>query len=95
MDAHKQGKIRLDRAARASLISSASQPFGFETLDIRYGGLRARLDTMQTRITAYLDTDDNSVSSLPELEVETLPIWPSAGPSLMLGWDRASRPTVY
>lgn len=46
------------------------KPFGFEVLDLRYGGLRARLETMHRRLVAYLDVDDDSVTSIPELEVE-------------------------
>lgn len=39
---------------------------------------------MQTRIAAYLDDDDDSVTSVPELEQQTFPIWSDSGPSLML-----------
>lgn len=33
---------------------STFKPMGWETLDLRYGGLRARLQTMQARICAFL-----------------------------------------
>ena len=60
------------------------KPFGWENLELRYGGLRARLETMQDRIASYLDPSDSSVKDLPELEVETHPIWPGSGLSLLL-----------
>merc|ERR1712072_1454501 len=78
-----------------SMWMSTYKPFGWAELDIRYGALRARLDTMQTRIAAYLDDDDDSVTSVPELEQQTFPIWSDSGPSLMLDWGRAARATAY
>lgn len=39
---------------------------------------------MQTRIVAYLDENDDSVTRVEELEVQTYPIWSDSGPSLML-----------
>lgn len=46
------------------------KPFGWEVLDLRYGGLRARLETMHRRLVAYLDLADSSVTKIEELEVE-------------------------
>lgn len=46
------------------------KPFGWEVLDLRYGGLIARLETMHQRLIAYLDTDNTSTTKLEELEVE-------------------------
>jgi len=46
------------------------KPFGWEVLDLRYGGLRARLETMHRRLVAYLDPADSSVTKIEELEVE-------------------------
>ena len=65
-------------------LTRVHQPFGWENLELRYGGLRARLDTMQDRISCFLDKDNLDVTDLPELEVETQPIWPGAGLSLLL-----------
>lgn len=41
-------------------------PFGWSRLDLRYGGLTARLETAVHRLGQYLD---GSLSELPELEV--------------------------
>ena len=46
------------------------KPFGWEVLDLRYGGTIARLETMHQRLIAYLDTDNTSTIKLEELEVE-------------------------
>lgn len=45
------------------------RPFGYEVLDIRLGGLTARLDSASKRIRGYLD---GRWQSLPELEEERL-----------------------
>ncbi|TLS37214.1 beta-N-acetylhexosaminidase [Pseudalkalibacillus caeni] len=47
-----------------------NKPFGWEVLDIRYGGLLARIGTTRKRLEAYLS---GSISSIPELEEERLP----------------------
>jgi hypothetical protein len=49
---------------------STYKPFGWEVLDLRYGGLQSRLETMHDRLIAYLDVDNSSVTKLEELEVE-------------------------
>lgn len=46
------------------------KPFGFEVLDLRYGGLRSRLETMHERLIDFLDVQNSSVVKLEELEVE-------------------------
>ncbi|TNY20943.1 glycoside hydrolase superfamily [Rhodotorula diobovata] len=68
------------------------KPFGWEVLDLRYGGLRARLETMHRRLVAYLDPADSSVTRVEELEVELETIYPNQGCSLMLDYARCSRP---
>jgi hexosaminidase len=45
----------------------ALQPWGWETLDSRYGSLLARLETLQTRLSDYLG---RRIPSIPELERE-------------------------
>lgn len=48
---------------------SMYKPFGWEVLDLRYGGLKSQLETMHMRIVAYLDDTDTEVTDLEELEV--------------------------
>jgi hypothetical protein len=63
---------------------SIYKPFGWETLELRYGGLRARLETLHTRVVEYLDEDVTTVTTLPELEVEAQELYPGQGLSMML-----------
>lgn len=65
------------------------KPFGWEVLDLRYGGLRARLETMHERVVAYLAGEEDSI---PELEVVNEVIYEGQGMNLLLDWARVSRP---
>ncbi|MEI6519251.1 MAG: beta-N-acetylhexosaminidase [bacterium] len=47
-------------------------PFGWEVIELRYGGIRTRLTTMKERLEDYLC---GKLDSIPELEVELLKIW--------------------
>ncbi|KAK4050267.1 hypothetical protein OIV83_003588 [Microbotryomycetes sp. JL201] len=67
------------------------KPFGWEVLDLRYGGLQARLETMHQRLVAYLDGESN-VDRLEELEVEQQVVFEGQRLNLMLDYARASRP---
>ncbi|MCL2393034.1 MAG: beta-N-acetylhexosaminidase, partial [Oscillospiraceae bacterium] len=48
---------------------AVSKPFGWEVLDLRYGGLKSRIDTAIFRLIQYLNGD---IESIPELEAERL-----------------------
>ncbi|GAA5866320.1 hypothetical protein JCM8547_000738 [Rhodosporidiobolus lusitaniae] len=80
----------LHRQHRSNWMSML-KPNGWEVLDLRYGGLVARLETMHERLVAYLDPNDTSVERIEELEVELEVIYPN-GPNLMLDYARCSRP---
>ena len=45
------------------------KPFGYEVVDMRFGGLQARLDTAMLRIRQYLNEE---IATIPELEEEIL-----------------------
>lgn len=49
------------------------KPFGWEVIEHRYGGVMARFDTLNQRLTDYLD---RKISALPELDVKILDPWP-------------------
>jgi hypothetical protein len=51
---------------------STYTPFGWEVIELRYGGIRTRLTTMKERLEDYLC---GKLESIPELEVELLKIW--------------------
>ncbi|MFH1378410.1 MAG: family 20 glycosylhydrolase [Planctomycetota bacterium] len=52
---------------------SEFKPFGWEVIDVRYGGLLSRLDTAKQRIEDYLA---GRIGSIPEIEEPLLPIFP-------------------
>ena len=58
--------------ARETLWFSDARPFGYELLDIRFGGVGSRLKSCQRRLRAYLE---GSVPRLEELEQARLPYW--------------------
>ncbi len=64
-------KVELLRTAHRDAWHKYNKPFGWEVLDIRYGGIRSRIDTAKYRIDAYLS---GRCDSLPELEAERLRI---------------------
>lgn len=72
------------------------KPFGWEVIDIRYGGLLNRLDTATERINAYLDKE---IESIEELEQERLYFGPEMENSTGLGWNsfytRISTPNAF
>ena len=66
-------KIRVYRDRRETLWNRESRIFGFEVLDIRIGGLLARLESAKKRVESWLNGE---VDSLPELEEPRLPFRP-------------------
>lgn len=66
-------KIRAYRSEREALWQEESRIFGFEVLDIRIGGLLARLESAGKRVEAFLNKETDR---LPELEEERLPFRP-------------------
>lgn len=61
---------------RRKLWFAECRPFGFEVLDIRYAGVKARLESAVGRLKAYLDGEE---ASLPELEEARLMYAPQEG----------------
>ncbi|HJA94136.1 MAG TPA: beta-N-acetylhexosaminidase [Candidatus Eisenbergiella merdipullorum] len=66
-------KIRAYRDSREALWNRESRIFGFEVIDIRIGGVLARLESAKKRVEAY---GKGEVDSLPELEEPRLPFRP-------------------
>jgi hypothetical protein len=48
---------------------TTNKPFGWEVLDIRYGGILARIDSVIERITGYVE---GRIDRIEELEQERL-----------------------
>ncbi len=62
-------KINTYAEAQYKMWYTFHKPFGWETLDLRYGGLMHRFGTVKKRLTAYLVGE---VDKLEELEAERL-----------------------
>ena len=57
----------------------AYKPFGWEVIEERYGGLRARLQSLSERLHQYLDGD---IDSIPEFEMKLEKIFQTAAGKL-------------
>jgi len=67
------------------------KPFGLEVIERRYGGLRARLESLSDRLAGYLD---GSIESIPEFEVELhKTMRGDAGDLPTVGYMRAATPS--
>ncbi len=71
-----------------------NKPFGWEILDIRYGGLLARIDTTRQRIRDYLS---GRIERIDELEVERLYYEPGLkkGVGKEVKYTRIASPNVF
>ena len=74
-------KLDALRLAHKNAWMTYNKPFGWEVLDLRYGGLIVRFRTAKDRITSYLSGEEES---LPELEVERLRVDCSDNPDTAL-----------
>jgi hypothetical protein len=61
--------VELLRQSHRKLWFSMYKPFGWEVVDIRYGGVLSRIETAKYRLTEYLNGE---INTLPELEEERL-----------------------
>lgn len=72
------------------------KPFGWEIIDIRYGGLLSRLHTAIYRINAYLNGE---ITTIEELDAERLFFSPNVKDTETLGWCsyyyRIASPNVF
>lgn len=89
-------RIQKLRDAHRSQWMKINKAFGFEVIDIRYGGAVNRLETAISRIDAYLT---GNVERIEELEEERLYYSPSVEQGSTLGWSsyyyRMATPNVF
>ena len=64
-----QEKLSLLRSSHRKAWLTYNKPFGWEVLDIRYGGIASRIDTAKYRILSYLNGDCDAIE---ELEADRL-----------------------
>ncbi|KAG2182917.1 hypothetical protein INT44_005898 [Umbelopsis vinacea] len=72
------------------------KPFGWENIDLRYGGLRARLDTMQQQLLEYVEwVKQNGAEDavIPEYDVDLECIYVGSNTNLLLDYTRACTPS--
>jgi hypothetical protein len=66
------------------------KPFGWEIIDMRYGALRARIDTMKMRLHDYLDSVKRGEdASIPEFDIDLECIYIGSRTNLLLDYSRA------
>ncbi|MEK5036664.1 beta-N-acetylhexosaminidase [Sporosarcina sp. FSL K6-3457] len=90
------GRAKALRDAHRTQWFAVNKPFGWEIIDIRYGGLFNRLDTAIERINDYVE---KKIDSIEELEQERLYYSPGIDNSTGLGWCsyyyRMASPNVF
>jgi len=68
------------------------KPFGWEVLELRYGGLMARLDTLRERIEMFVQGE---YKSIPEFDTQPMPPYPKSMKSLpVLGYRQIVTPST-
>ena len=65
-------KVKRQHALHKKMWHRTYKPFGFEAIDVRYGGLASRIESAIERIEAYLCGE---LERLEELEAERLRYW--------------------
>jgi hypothetical protein len=72
------------------------KPFGWENIDLRYGGLRARLETMQQQLLEYVEwvkQGGGEDACIPEYDVDLECIYVGSQTNLLLDYTRACTPS--
>jgi len=89
-------RVKKLREAHRTQWLTINKPFGWEVIDIRYGGLLNRLDTAMKRINDYTNQE---IEMIDELEQERLPYVSDRSQSTSLGWCsyyyRMASPNVF
>ncbi len=80
---------QLWRAHRAYWLAYC-KPHGWETVERRYGGLIARLDSLAERLDEYLA---RRTSAIPELDEKLEPIWPKLAEHIVVHYPRGASPS--
>ncbi|WP_309120206.1 beta-N-acetylhexosaminidase [Paenibacillus sp.] len=77
-----QQRVEALRVSHARQWFSTSKPFGWEVIDVRYGGLAARIRTAVSRLNDYVA---DTIDCIEELEAERLPFDPHAEGAFQFG----------
>lgn len=89
-------RVEILKEAHRDQWLTMNKPFGWEVIDIRYGGLLNRVDTAIKRVKDYLSGE---IDCVEELEQERLYFTPGVEESSHLGWNsyyfRMASPNVF
>ncbi len=66
------------------------KPFGLEIIELRYGGLLARLQSLKKRVNDFIE---GKINQIPEFDAQSHTIYPQIGSSLLLDFARAYTPS--
>lgn len=78
---------------RDKIWLSTFKPFGLEILELRYGAIRTRLETLKDRLEAFCISDCHT-DSIPELELDIHnEVYPGLGLDLVFDFARAYTPS--
>ncbi len=80
---------QLWRAHRAYWLACC-KPHGWETVERRYGGLIARLESLAERLDDYIS---RRTPAIPELAEKLEPIWPELAEHIVVHYPRGSSPS--
>ncbi|TPX54762.1 beta-N-acetylhexosaminidase [Powellomyces hirtus] len=102
----RQSVDTLWRYHRDRIWLSTYKPFGMEVVELRYGAIRTRLETLQDRILAFCEIDGDVSPSrftagirtahreeLPELDVELREVYTGIGLEIVVDFARAYTPS--
>lgn len=89
-------KVKILKASHKKQWYTLNKPFGWEVMDIRYGGVLARLETANERVNDYLS---GILPLIDELEQERLPFNAHIEEQTGIGWStyyyRMASPNVF
>jgi hypothetical protein len=69
-----------------------NKAFGWEVLELRYGGLRIRLESLKERLLSYIDMETDDLN-FPEIESELLRTHDVSNSLPALSYSRAATPS--
>ncbi len=71
---------------REDLWMNDAKPFGYELIDLRFGGVITRLESCRRRLQKYVN---GRISVLEELEADRIPYFAEGKPAIENHWQRA------
>lgn len=70
-----------------------NRPFGWEVVELRYGGLLIRLASLKERLISFLEDNKMEQVDFPEIQTELFRIHEKSDHLPVLGYSRAATPS--